>query len=53
MPIAPVREARRVGDGHRIRDRGLTHRNAHRARGCAPTRIAMAITFIDVDAPAA
>jgi hypothetical protein len=52
MPITLMREARRVRDGHRIRERMGTHRNAHRARGCSPTRIAMAIIRNDVDAPA-
>lgn len=53
MPIGHVRDARRVRDGHRIRERMRTPRNAHRARGRSPSRIAMAIGLIDVDAPAA
>jgi hypothetical protein len=53
MPIGRVRGARRVRDGHRIRERMGTHRNAHRARGCTLSRIAMVIIWNDVDAPAA
>ncbi len=53
MPIAPTRKARRVRDGHRIRERMGAHRDAYRARGRTPSRIAMAIVWNDADAPTA
>jgi hypothetical protein len=53
MAITPLREVRRVRDGHRVRERMGTHRDAHRACDRASSRIVMVIGQNDADAPAA
>lgn len=53
MAIAPMHEVRRVRDGHCGRERMGTHRDAHRARDRASSRIVMVIRRNDVDASAA
>ena len=53
MAITPIHDARYVRDGDRVRERMGTHRDAHRARDRAPSRIVMVIKQNDVDAPAA